>query len=514
MATHELLSPENAARDFRLWRLNHRPTATIAELFAETQIPTKDLRMILSTKAGAGRFTGHISAFLEAFKSNDLVSLQELRVGQSPTLPPPHSAANYSAEQLGAIKTRQSRMVRSLGRPYCQITRQEISPRQCLITQTPRDCYGCGAPTRFCTECQFDIVAFPGAELCAFCLTKRLAEDETDKLRHVWTISVECKLSGNRQISTATCGRLQGDACSGCNAVTRICVICKSRRVRYVDFGMCLKCHTMALGFGWHPLPIDEMTAKRIERDTFFSSIAIVVQLPAPQKQTESVSASVVLTKALSHLWCAIRKHHIDVPDAMILPGTKRHAPGALPGKFTGLLWQPSASTTGKRVHEVIVIAEYLNRTAEEILGTLLHEATHAMNFKRGVRDCTRSHYHNRRFKDAAEEIGLSVAQVVHYGFAITSVLPETTKRYATEIAELATVLMCRRIETTVETPTPDDGNVTPASAATPTASPERGGRYKKASCKCPHNIRISRATLAATTIVCKKCGAPFKIAT
>ncbi len=273
MSTDKLLTPEEAARRFRLWRMSHRTTASLKELSDEIKISTKDLQQILSSRAAAGRFTGHIDAFLSAFAAGDVASLKELRNGQSATLPIPHVVVAYTPEQIVALKARQARFVRLLSRPYCQITRQEISPRQCVASQTPRDCYGCGAVTRFCTECQFDTVAFPGAELCAFCLTVQLTDEMTDKMRRVWVISVECKLSGNSQISTATCGRLQGDACSGCNAATRVCLMCTSRRVRYPDFGMCLRCHTSALGFGWSPLPTDVIEAKHAERAGFFAAI-------------------------------------------------------------------------------------------------------------------------------------------------------------------------------------------------------------------------------------------------
>ena len=47
---------------------------------------------------------------------------------------------------------------------------------------------------------------------------------------------------------------------------------------------------------------------------------------------------------------------------------------------------------------------------ASEVLATLLHEAAHALAHARGSKDTSRQgRYHNTKFKNCAEEVGLTV---------------------------------------------------------------------------------------------------------
>lgn len=222
---------------------------------------------------------------------------------------------------------------------------------------------------------------------------------------------------------------------------------------------------------------------------------------------------SVVLTVALARVWTAIRTFHPQVPVVMLLAAPNPHGHRGVLGHFAALRWHAKPDQAGRRFHEVIVVAEHLDRTAEDIVGTLLHEAVHALNFERGLRDCSRSQYHNQLFKQTAQELGLAVEQVDHYGFAKTSMLPETAMRYAVETAHLSIVLMHRRDEA----PGRQDDESGKVGVETPSEGDKEadtGGRYKKASCSCPFNIRVARATLAATTIRCDRCGEAFTQAT
>ena len=62
--------------------------------------------------------------------------------------------------------------------------------------------------------------------------------------------------------------------------------------------------------------------------------------------------------------------------------------------------------------HEINISADYLDRGVNEILQTLLHEIAHLKNAIRGVEDVTVSGYHNKHFKDSAEELGLVVSKL------------------------------------------------------------------------------------------------------
>ena len=57
-----------------------------------------------------------------------------------------------------------------------------------------------------------------------------------------------------------------------------------------------------------------------------------------------------------------------------------------------------------------MISGEGLRRTPDEVLGTLLHEAAHALAHARGIKDTSRQgRYHNKHFKTCAEQLGLAV---------------------------------------------------------------------------------------------------------
>lgn len=218
-----------------------------------------------------------------------------------------------------------------------------------------------------------------------------------------------------------------------------------------------------------------------------------------------------VLTIALSLVWEAIQQHHPGVPDVVLLPAPNPHRQTNVLGHFAALRWKPRGKAQERLVHEVVVVAEHLDRSAVDIIATLLHEAAHAQNFERGIFDCSASQYHNKHFKVAAEDLGLVVEQVPHYGFAKTSMPPSTAMRYAVQTAALAAALMHRRMAAPPSRPVLPGGD-TPSDDGEGASKPA-AGRYKKASCECPHNIRVARSTMAATTITCETCGESFKFA-
>lgn len=216
---------------------------------------------------------------------------------------------------------------------------------------------------------------------------------------------------------------------------------------------------------------------------------------------------SVALVAALANLWAAIRAHHPDVPEVMLIPAPSPHGRRQVLGHFSALRWN-APGRFGAGFHEVVVVAEHLDRSVEAILGTLLHEAAHAMNFERGLRDCSRSQYHNHYFKLAAEEVGLTVTKVLHYGYAQTTARVETRVRYSAEAESLAQVLAYRRCPIVARQAAGSDSRAEP-----PEGAPSSAGRYLKASCRCPYNIRVSRRVMAATAISCGTCGDRFRFA-
>jgi hypothetical protein len=217
--------------------------------------------------------------------------------------------------------------------------------------------------------------------------------------------------------------------------------------------------------------------------------------------------ASVRLITALSAAWSAIRARHPEVPPVVLLPAPAQRGKLNVLGHFAALRWQ-ARRQAGDYLHEVVVVAEHLDRGADDIFETLLHEAAHALNFARGIKDCTRSQYHNRKFAAAAEELGLVVTQVQHYGFALTELPESTALNYAQVIVDLDDALVHRRKPVN----TPPTGP--PVAGDTPSgdddATPQ--GRSRKATCACPFIIRVSKKTIESTVIRCDRCGEPFSL--
>lgn len=79
--------------------------------------------------------------------------------------------------------------------------------------------------------------------------------------------------------------------------------------------------------------------------------------------------------------------------------------------------------------HEITICAEHLARPVLDIMETMLHEMVHLHNTLAKIKDCSRGGtFHNKRFKEEAERRGLVVEQVPQYGFALTSLQPETAE--------------------------------------------------------------------------------------
>ena len=78
-------------------------------------------------------------------------------------------------------------------------------------------------------------------------------------------------------------------------------------------------------------------------------------------------------------------------------PGYGHHAPGR---------W----NAAGEQYAEIMISGEGLRRAPADVLGTLLHEAAHALAHARGIKDTSRQgRYHNKHFKAHAEQLGLTV---------------------------------------------------------------------------------------------------------
>lgn len=86
--------------------------------------------------------------------------------------------------------------------------------------------------------------------------------------------------------------------------------------------------------------------------------------------------------------------------------------------------------------YEINLCAEHLARPFEQVAETLLHEMVHLYNLQIGVQDTSRGGtYHNKKYKTAAEQHGLTVEKDSKYGWTITK-LNEEAKSFISEIQD------------------------------------------------------------------------------
>lgn len=76
--------------------------------------------------------------------------------------------------------------------------------------------------------------------------------------------------------------------------------------------------------------------------------------------------------------------------------------------------------------YEINICAEHLARPFEQVAETLLHEMVHLYNLQIGVQDTSRGGtYHNKKYKEAAEQHGLTVDKDAKYGWTVTTLNDE-----------------------------------------------------------------------------------------
>lgn len=155
-----------------------------------------------------------------------------------------------------------------------------------------------------------------------------------------------------------------------------------------------------------------------------------------------SDTAASILVAALERVWSGIRRRHRELPAVVVLVGPGDHGKRRKWGHFAPGRWSRAAGlaaeTNTERVHEVLLAGESLERDAADTVGTMLHEAAHALAEARGIKDTSRrGAYHNQKFRKTAEELGLDVAKDDRIGWSLTTIRPATIEVYAAEVAAL-----------------------------------------------------------------------------
>ena len=208
---------------------------------------------------------------------------------------------------------------------------------------------------------------------------------------------------------------------------------------------------------------------------------------PAPPNP----QAASAVVAALETCWTAIRAHHPDVPEVVVILGAGSEARRGLFkwGHFAAARWH----VAGANRPEVLVSGEGLNRGARAVLATLLHEAAHGLATTRGVKDTSRQgRWHNRRFAALARELGLAVTEDRTTGWSQTRLTDQLAGRYAEQLAGLDAALGLWR-------------------HAERQHGPAAGSRNLLAcACACGRKLRVAAATLEQAPILCGGCEEPF----
>jgi len=204
--------------------------------------------------------------------------------------------------------------------------------------------------------------------------------------------------------------------------------------------------------------------------------------VPKPQP---IVTEGAPVVRALEAAWATILCHHPELPEACIAvgagSGTKQHLRHGHPA---AIRWQ--------RDHQRLSADEdALNREAVDVLGTLLHEAAHALAQVRNINDISGRGRHNRRFAELAEELGLQHDRCLSWTLSTPTTDSIARYRPANDHLDRA-VRSYRHPQST--------GGGTTTSSDNPGACACDGGR----------RIRVSRSTPGVGPIVCQVCGSQF----
>lgn len=106
-----------------------------------------------------------------------------------------------------------------------------------------------------------------------------------------------------------------------------------------------------------------------------------------------------------------------------------------------------AASSSREIYGEILLAGESLERGAVATLGTILHELVHAYCNANEIKDTSNGHrYHNAKFRDIAEEFGLSIEKADTIGWSLTTVPQTTQETYAAELQALEQAINVHRL--------------------------------------------------------------------
>lgn len=104
-------------------------------------------------------------------------------------------------------------------------------------------------------------------------------------------------------------------------------------------------------------------------------------------------------------------------------------------GHFHARSWEDA---DGNDIHEIELSGESLKRGAAATVGTLIHELAHTFCHEHDIKDTSDGgRWHNKKFKQVAEDMGLHIERADRIGFSVTTLPESTQEKYAEQITAL-----------------------------------------------------------------------------
>lgn len=182
-------------------------------------------------------------------------------------------------------------------------------------------------------------------------------------------------------------------------------------------------------------------------------------------------------------------------------------------GHFMREAWR----SEGRRSAEIVINAAYLDRSAEDVMTTLLHEMAHAYANEQNIWDTSRDgRYHNRRFGELAVQLGAHVVKDTKVGHRTQGLTSDGRRRYGDLLGELTAAL------TLVRDPVRTAGVTAPPAGSTPslpivTGTHSSQRKYVFPVCRCldrhgrPEVVgRIAVGKWRTGKLLCTVCGSPL----
>jgi curved DNA-binding protein CbpA len=215
---------------------------------------------------------------------------------------------------------------------------------------------------------------------------------------------------------------------------------------------------------------------------------AHATEITTPDDGTSEAISAVL--RVLEATWQAIRARQPQIPPVVIVIASGTEHKQTRWGHHAPQRWRVGLEDRT----EIMISGEGLKRGAPAVLGTLLHEAAHALAAVRGIKDTSRQgRYHNKHYREHAEELGLTTEHDHRLGWSVTTVPAATLASYARQVYEIHKALTLWRHDE--------------HQAASTT---RRNTNLIAAACPCGRSIRIAASTLAEAPVTCRACDGDF----